>query len=146
MSASILRNLVSSVFKTPAHKIILSGELAPDEKWHHKTGVVYVTEEEYIKVWGFNSQNGFENITNQVVGTTHYYNGNHNSTYSPAPCTLAEASVDKNYIFFVVLNEGVYRDGEEYCFYTLYKAPNFAAHWAAIEEADIKRWEEWVKA
>lgn len=145
MSASILRNLVSSVFKTPAHKIILSGEIQPDKTWHHKTGVSYVTEEEYIRVWGFAPQTGFEEITIKVVGTTHYYNGNHDYIHTPAPYNLAEASVDKNYIFFVVLNEGRYEDGEEY-YYTLYKAPDFAAHWAAIEEADVKRWEEWVKA
>jgi hypothetical protein len=149
MSASILRNIVSSVFGVKPQNVILSGTIEPETTWHFDSGVSYVKGHDDAKVYGFSAKRGFEELTEKVVGYTHYYNGNHDHDQDTtcAKMNLAEASKEKDYIFYVVNTFGASSfDGEEYNDFTLYKAPDFAAHWAAIEKEDAKRWEEWLNA
>ena len=50
--------------------------------------------------------------------------------------------------FFVVKYAGKNygEEAERYEGVTLYKGPDFSAHWEAVEAADVKRWADWLNA
>lgn len=139
-SANILKNIISSAFNLDAQKIILSGEMSPQETFHIATNVAHLKGWEKIKVWGFNPKIGFEEITKKVVSETRYSMGNYEKTHYPA-MNIGQASKGKGYIFFLVREYGQSDfDQREYSHYTLYKAPD----WSGIDQEYVQSWVEWL--
>ena len=54
--------------------------------------------------------------------------------------------VESQFQFIVVQYDGKeYGDnGERYDGVKIYKSPDFKSHWAALEAADLERWEKWL--
>lgn len=148
MSAQILRNLVASVFNIKATSVILSGEIAPDKSWQnsYKDGSCGSDEQNY-KIWGFNPQKGFVELT-ECVGYRSSSNYAHSNSYDKEGKQLAEITNVEDYIFFLVNSNGytAWSGSEHYDWntWTLYKAPNFQSYWTAVEAADVQRWESWL--
>ena len=144
MSASILRNLVASVFNVKATSVVLSGEISPHWKGHYTSGVSYMdyTIDGIVKIWGFDPKKGFKEIEG-VIKHTQMFNGNHDSHFFDAEALHTKVSGSE--VFFVTEH---FTDtiGSEGSSYTLYKAPDFKSHWAAIKATDVARWEEWLNA
>lgn len=149
MSASILRNLVSSVYNVKATEVILSGELPETfvlcSNYSH--GCMFTKEYGY-NVSAFHPERGFFPIKGTGVGCSQNANGtwNDESIISFQDC----AEQGKDAIFFLVYEHDYYSavgsETRRDITWTLYKAPNFAQYWAKIEEADVQRWEEWLSA
>ena len=140
ISASILREIVSSTFNYPATKVILSGYISPEWIGKSSTNVAYTDvrdDVDYLYSW--NAIDGFKPVNN-CYECYHYYNGNHNVTVTDG-LPLHEC-VDGTEVFFVLVHKL-----DDYIDYvTVFKAPNFAQKWAEIEEADTLRWLEWVNS
>lgn len=133
MSASILRNLVSSVFNINPRFVKLSGEIKPDHAFADTYRTDYSNDYNKDEVWGFNPQTGFIKLINKGEGGVLEFVPN----------------VANNYIFFVVHNEGERWQNtwdmiDSWDTWTIYKAPNFAAYFAAIEQSDLIRWANWL--
>ena len=149
MSASILRNLVNAVFGVKATEVVLSGVISPDSKWYAgKTGGGMWDNERDVRVWGFNPQSGFHHIT-ECVGDE-IQSGNDAPVYFENAIPLAECEGVDKFIFFVVNIKNSYSDSngrnEDENSWTLYKAPDFGAYLASVEEQDLERWQSWVEA
>jgi hypothetical protein len=138
MSASILRNIVSSTFKYPANKIILSGYISPEWIGKSSTNVAYKDVRDDVEyLWSWNSIDGFKPVDN-CYNCSHYYNSNHNVTVTDGR-PLHEC-VDSTEVFFVLVHKL-----DDYIDYiSVFKAPNFAQKWAEIEAEDVQRWENWI--
>ncbi len=147
MSASILRNLVSSVFGVEAKKVILSGEMPTN--WYveacHSHGSLYTHCDE-VAVWGFNPKTGFIPVSGALDGYSRNDNG---SGQSETLITFGDCAEVEGATFFLVKEDNYYRsNGEtrESETYTLFKAPDFGAYMASVEAADLERWSNWISA
>lgn len=145
MSASILRNLVSSVFNVKATEVRLSGEISPDWTGYagRTRGGMWDAEED-CAIWGFNPKSGFTLLN--IVGDLEqgYQDG---PVYEEGAIPLFEVEGISDYIFFVVNHKGYYSDNqrsEEYNNWTLFKAPNFKEYIYKVQKEDIARWEQWI--
>ena len=145
MSASILRNLVSSVFGIPATSVILSGEINPNWTAYAGStrGGMWDSEEDNA-IWGFCPQTGFKllNIIGDLV-----QDEPDSPVYERNAIHLFEVDDVEDFIFFVVHNKFSYSDNQrldESDSWTLYKAPDFQSYIASVEEADIERWQSWI--
>jgi len=147
MSASILRNIVASVFNIKATNIILSGEVEPSMVWQdtYCDGSMGSDGKNY-QVFGFNPKSGFEQLN--IVGTYQRSNYAHSGIIDEDGISLCNVENVTNYVFFLVIEEGHNRwsgsTQESWKHYTLYKAPDFKSHWAKIEANDLARWEQWL--
>jgi len=140
MSASILREIVSSTFNYPATKVSLSGYISPEWVGGFSTNIAYMKVRDDVEtLYSWNPIDGFKEVQGCYSGS-HFYNGNHDrdiTTGSP----LHEC-VDGTEVFFVLVHKlDDYIDSV-----TVFKAPNFAQKWAEIEEADTLRWLEWINS
>ena len=147
MSASILRNLVEVVFPQVSSKnVILSGEISPTATFSGNTCWCPQTTQQEYSIFGFNPKLGFVMLEGLVSNSANRTDGT--CDYTPG-CELGEVEGVEKFVFFLV-NDYVrtYDDDDEesHHSWTIYKAPNFAAHWAAITEADVRKWEEWLNA
>jgi len=142
MSATILRNLVSSVFNIKATKVVLSGEISHKYSIHNHVGQAYMDYEDFTQLFGFNPKDGFKELTNEFATVTSYSNGNHHQDTVDG-CPLLEVDGIEQYLFFVEISERIgisaYRD------ITLFGAADFKTKIASIEAADLARWEQWLK-
>jgi hypothetical protein len=143
MSASILRNIVSSVFNIKPTSVILSDEIAPDKKWESNSCWSSQTTCKSYEVWGFKPQNGFVSLSEEIVG--HYYNHSDGSASIKKATKLCDLQGVEEYLFFLMHEDiRAYDENKNEDNWVLYKAPNFKEHWAKIETKDIKRWEKWL--
>jgi len=138
MSASILRNIVSSVLKVDSRNIQLSGEISTDMKCPNWSGNQWDSRYKYTQIWGFSPDKGL--IELPVKGE------------EPSFGYIASKFPEeyKECIFFVVKKWGCTQmqcpeDYDYYEDYIIFKAPNFQQYFASIEEAEIVRWEQWIK-
>jgi hypothetical protein len=139
MSASILRNIVSSTFNYPATQVILSGYISPEWVGKSVTNVAYTdTRDDVEYLYSWTAKDGFKPVNN-CYDCVHFYNGNHDK-HEIKGKPLHEC-VTSDELFFVLI-----RKKDNYTEYvTVFKAPNFAQKWAEIEAADVERWNEWLK-
>ena len=138
MSASILRNIVSSTFKYSANKIILSGEINPEWVGQSSTNVAYTDVRDDVDyLWSWTAKDGFKPVDN-CYECRHYYNGNHDVTVTHGLPLHECATGDE--IFFVLVHKL-----DDYIDYiSVFKAPDFQKKWAEIEAEDVQRWNEWI--
>lgn len=149
MSASILRNLVSTVYKVKAKNVKLSGQMPTN--WETSEVSTYggmYSDEEWVNAWGFHPQKGFIKIEKILMmeNAKSNANGTWENSYGYTAEYIAKECPDA--LFFIV-NEGHrYKDstgrsssGDNW---TLYKSPDFSEIWAEAEAKDVQRWEEWV--
>lgn len=159
MSATILRNIVGSIFPVKSQNVILSGEINPEHVFQLDRGHSWWTgaSEQVDCAWGFDPKTGFKSITgmSQYKDITEFYdhildreysysdNGNCEHESGDKLCDLP--GVEK-FIFFLVNSQGkgYGEQAEYYNTWTLYKAPNFAQKWAEIETENVQRWEELI--
>jgi hypothetical protein len=145
MSASILRNLVSSVFNVKATEVVLSGEISPYwTGYAGKTRGGMWNASDNTAIWGFCPRSGF--VLLDIIGDL-VQSDQDAPVYQENAIPLCDVQNVSDYIFFVVHQQGSYSDNqrsEEYNSWTLYKAPNFRAYMESLENADIARWESWV--
>ncbi len=145
MSATILRSIVSSVFKVNAASVILSGEIAPNWKGYNTTGISHCdhTETGVFGIWGFHPKTGFTKIDG-VISNTHMYHGNHSHDVTDCNSLDTVKGVEE-FIFFVIFS-GDDSDLPYSMVYSIYKAPNFKEYFQKVEESDIQRWSTWIQA
>lgn len=146
-AAHILRTLVTTIFNVAPHKIILSGEIAPDKEWqdNFSNGSLYDTDYT-VKVWGFSPKTGFIELKD-ISG--HYENNANGSRVDRPGIPLNEhPQVKENeFVFFYVEERGGYEDNnrkEDWSKDSIFKAPDFKTYWEKIEKEDIARWENWL--
>lgn len=160
MSAKILREIVSRVFDVKASRIKLSGEISPEFIPQYDRGHSWWSgaSSQEDTVFGFDPKIGFRivaggynaeknfgvHFADNTISREYQYSDN-GSVQHEAGQKLAELPDADHYILFLVHSEGYGDEAEWYSEWTLYKAPNFAAHWAEIDAADVQRWEEWLK-
>lgn len=154
MAASVLRNIISSVFNINPREVKFGEEISPNriftEDCGHSWASTAQCPEEYDTVYAY-TKNGFVQIAgihNQRVKMSHYtlqrqykYSQNGELTeregeplYNHPDCS--------EFIFLLVQN--LYISSNTTMSWTLYKAPNFKEHWDKIEEADIERWNKFL--
>lgn len=138
MSASILRNLVASVFGVNAKKVHLSGEISPEESFISYTGHSWAHGWNVYKVWGFDPHTGFVQLN-----VPSYFSDN-GTSIGDDPMTIAEMAKNNEFIFFIVNHDHEDQNYQGDNSWTLYKAPDFREYWKKIEEEDIARWEQWL--
>ncbi len=148
MSASVLRNIVSSVLGVKATQVKLSGQMSIDyvEGDCSTSGSLY-DDNNVVLCWAFNPKQGLISVpTIKTGGGSSNANGTWEQDYGVTAEYLATNYPEA--LFFVIRHYGSYSDcngrDEEYDNITLYKAPNFKEYWAKIEEQDIQRWEKWL--
>lgn len=145
MSASILRELVSRVFKIDSLNVILSGEIRPD--WEGHSGFSYGSmweKKEEVSIWGFNPHRGFCRLN--IVGEISQQ-GADAPVYRDGEIPLLKVKEIEEYLFFVVNEKEYYSDNqrsENSDLWTLYKAPNFKEYLQKIEAIDIQKWKSWL--
>lgn len=150
MSASILRNLVSSIFNVDAKEVILSGQMPTTWKTEavSTSGNLY-SSNEWNTVWGFCPKTGFQKIEEMLM--TRQAKSNANGTWENSYGYTAEYLMKKCdcALFFLVNSGHSYNDcngrDEESDNWTIYKAPDFSRIWEKVEQKDVQRWEEWIK-
>lgn len=146
MSAQILRTLVSEVFNMPPSQVILSGVMPQNFQLEedHSSGSMYTCDVNH-EVYAFEPAKGFIKVPGDTSGASSNANGSWNVEKKT---TFAHCSNYTSSLFFVVIEdykvhqEDVYTEKRN-C--TFYKAPDFHAMFAAIEQADIDRWEQWLQ-
>jgi hypothetical protein len=144
MAASVLRNIVEGIFPVSAKKVVLSGEISPTATFHGNSCWSSQTTQQQYAVWGFNPKLGFKKLEGFVSHSANRTDGT--IQFTPG-CKLGEVENVGQYIFFLVYNNvSAYNAYESESTWSIYKAPDFAAHWAAVTEEDVKRWEEWLNA
>ena len=138
MSASILRNIVSSTFNYPANKIILSGYISPEWIGEFSTNVAYTdVRDDVEELYSWTAKDGFKPIEGCYTGS-HFYNGNHDRDVTTGK--PLHDCVDGTEVFFVLVHKL-----DDYIDYiSVFKAPNFAQKWAEVEAEDLRRWENWI--
>jgi hypothetical protein len=139
-SASILRQIVASVFGIKTTSVVLSGEISPDRKLVSFSGHSWARMKDVINLWGFSPQRGFISVA------VPSYWSNNGETVGDEPMELHELIKEEDDFVFFLLHEDVeehnHQDWESW---TLYKAPDFREHWAKVQEKDIARWEAWLE-
>jgi len=160
MSASILRNIVGSVFPVSTKNVILSGEISPEFIPQNECGHSWWNgaSEQYDCVWGFNPKTGFKRITETeedletiaspsewMINRAYHYSHNGDSEFEAGEMLLDHPEANE-FVFFLVNSRGrnYGEQGETFDTWTLYKAPDFKKKWAEIEEEDVKRWNDWI--
>ena len=148
MSAEILRNIVSSVLNVKATQVKLSGQMSINfvEGDCSTHGNLY-SNNNNVLCWAFDPKQGLIPVKTIKTGGS---SSNANGTWEQDYGVTAEY-LNTNYpnaLFFVIRHYGSYSDcngrDEEYDNITLYKSPDFTAHYATIEEQDIVRWKQWL--
>ena len=148
MSASILRNLVASIFNVKATQVKLSGELPENFVLSecNSTGSLFDCNQK-VAVWAFESKTGFVKVKGANSYRSQNADGSWNNEYGVAYSDCANHS---EAIFFLVHNkEWGWQEGRANWnteSWTLYKAPDFKSHLEKIEQSDVQRWEEWLNA
>lgn len=150
MSASILRELVASIFKIKATSVILSGVISPYyiQSENNSSGGMWSENSSNI-LWGFNSQKGF--ICLSEYSKKFFNDGHDGPLHSEGGIKLIDIPEVDSYIFFVEVKEEGYScpSNNEDRFgvsYTLFKSANFADYRDKINNQDIVRWEQWINA
>ena len=138
MSASILRNIVSSTFGVKANHVRLSGEIPADWIGSFSTNVAYMdVRDDVEELYSWTPETGFKLVEGCYTGS-HFYNGNHDRDVTIG--NPLHECVDGTEVFFVLVHKL-----DNYIDYvTVFKAPNFAQKWAEIETEDTVRWEQWI--
>lgn len=144
MSASILRNLVSSIFGVNPAKVILSGELPKNffVQSNKSSGNLYDTNDE-ANLYAFNSTRGFILIEGHNVNSQNA-NGSWNQEIG---FSFEDCAIHEDALFFISKEKKCgSSNGEtwDYIKYTLYKAPNFKEFFDKINQEDLARWEQWL--
>lgn len=146
MSAQILRTLVSEMFKMSPSQVILSGVMPQNFQLEedHSSGNLYTCDVNH-EVYAFEPAKGFIEVPGDMSGTSSNANGTWNNEKKT---TFGHCSKYTSAIFFIVVEDYKVRQEDMYtekrnC--TLYKAPDFHAMFAAIEQADLDRWEQWLQ-
>lgn len=142
MAAQTLRNIFSGAFNVPARKIHLASEpISPEWVGELSEGMSYsdASYEGDLAIWSFNPKDGIKEVFG-CIASTWYYNGNHDQDYTPG--SPLHECVNGGEMFFIIKSGSDASDGGEY--YTLYKSPDFAEHWAKLEAEDVERWAQWL--
>ena len=145
LSASILRNVISSVFNVESSKVVLSGILPEnyDKVEDNSSGNLYSSNES-LKLYAYHPTSGFV----EVKGDNSGYSRNADGTFNPEyRITFAECQMYKDAQFFVELfhKEGWQQGLADWndTIVTLYGAPD----WVAIDKInlvkDLQRWVNW---
>lgn len=144
-AASILRTLVAKHTDFKPEQIQLSGEIPVD--YNLNKGTAYNSSagsscNTYL-LWGFHPEQGFVQIE-----TRHSWSNGSGERCNYEPEYLYNIENVDKYIFFVEtneFNEGSWKGSETEYSCIVYKASNFEAKRKQISEADIQRWENWIK-
>ena len=161
IAVSVLRNIVSSIFKIRAQEVHLSNDImSPDyiacndrgHSWWSGASDCMQT------LYGFSPELGFIRLTDGYTDIVtkvsdrllardyaYSYNGEQSNEQGEPLYLHPQAS---EFVFFLVrTNSKEYGDnGNREIYFTLYKAPNFAEHLTKLEEVDVARWEQWINA
>ena len=145
MSASILRNVVASVFRIRPESVVLSGEIDPTRSFTGHDCWSSQSNTYSFKLWGFSPVRGFVSL-NQDGGCSR--NSTSGENYGDEGTQLMYIPGVGEFVFFLVNEDFTSGNGRDYNSYTwtLYKAPDFQKKWAEIEEADTLRWVEWINS
>ena len=143
MSASIVRNIVSSVFNIRPESVILSGEIDPTRSFTGHGCWSDRSDTYCYNVWGFSPVKGFVDL-DEYVGF--YYNNTSGEAEGQCGTPLMHIPGVEEFVFFLVNEDFTSGNGRDYDSFTwtLYKAPNFAQKWAEIETQDVERWNNWI--
>ena len=151
MKVEILREIVSRVFRVRAQDVRLAKEgLEPQDHFEgsYHDGSCGCSKES-VQLHGFSPATGFVNLTAHV-GNEWSSNYAHSQSVNNPGTPLCDIPGIEKYIFLIVTRIGSDDwSGREYSSWdtvTVYKLPDFAQHWAAVEAADIARWRQWVEA
>lgn len=148
-AASILRALVAKKFGINPSSIILSGTIAPDRIIEENRGHSWWSgaEECMEEAWGFHPELGFVSLIegeNALAREYSYYNNG--EAFKSEGSFVSSHKMAGEFIFFVFHSVGKEygENGNHFDSWTLYKGfePKMLA---SLEEADIARWEQWVK-
>lgn len=150
VSASLVRNLVSTIFNVNPTKVILSDrEIDPNYQSIYSTlsGGMW-SSNEITTLWGFSPQTGFKEIKEVQYSEWNTPDGMPQNDRENT-LKLHEVPGIKKYIFFLEKKEchnSIPSNGvnENSITWTLYKAPNFSEFWAKIEHEDLERWSNWL--
>lgn len=148
-AAQILRTLVAQTFNIDPKTVYLSGNIALD--YDLNKGNSYSSSAgsrfDLYKLWGFSSERGFEQIK-----TYNSWSTGSGERCELEPETLASYLESKNqqedYTFFVEFSEenaGSWNGAETTEQWVLYSTPDFKAYIQSLNDADIQRWENWIK-
>jgi hypothetical protein len=146
MSASIMRSIVSSVFKVNPRKVVLAGEISPEFVPQNNCGHSWWSgaEELHHSIWGFDPQKGI----NELKITREYQFFDNGESIHTKGEKLSEylERTEEEYLFFIVKEWGKpYGDNQEkYEIWTLYKSPEFKKYFQSLNSEDISRWEAWI--
>ena len=145
LSASILRNIVASVFAMDPKSVILSGILPEnyDNVEDNSRGNLYASKED-LKVYAFTVEKGLIEVFGTSEGYSQNADGSYNNEYR---ITFADCSKHKDAQFFVEFfhKEGWQQGSADWnkTTITIYGAPD----WDAIEKIslvrDLQRWVKW---
>jgi hypothetical protein len=143
MSATVLRNVVASVFKIRPESVILSGEIEPTRSFTGHGCWSDRSDTYSYNLWGFSPVKGFIDL-NEYVGF--YYNNTSGEAKGQCGTPLMHIPGVEEFVFFLVNENFDSGNGDDYDSFTwtLFKAPDFKKKWAEIEEKDIERWISWL--
>lgn len=147
MSAQILRSFVLECFNVSPREVILSGVMPEtfNLEENHSSGSMYCCDVNH-EVYAFEPTTGFVEVSSDMSARSSNGNGSWNNEKRTTFEHMYEYS---SALFFVVLeNNRVRQEGSQDVDerkVTLYKAPNFKAIFASIEEADVNRWASWLQ-
>lgn len=149
MSAEILRNIVSSVFKVKPQSVRLSGMLPEDfyMEENNASGSAFRYNSEF-SLFGFDPKKGFVELSPNSKGSSQNGNGTWNTERAWDIKTFLPSEVEDFVFFLLYQKESGWRErGQswDHEIVTLYKAPDFHKRWKGLEEADIARWEAWIE-
>ena len=161
MTAGVMRNLVSSIFKFRPEFIELKGEISPDFIPVEDRGHSWWSgaAEQYDSIWGFSPETGFIRIaggsrtegwtkdSSTMLSREYSYSNNGDVTHEEG-CAIKYHPQADEFLFFIIHSYGKeYGDtGEDFETLSVYKAPNFKEHFDKIEKEDIVRWEQWLNS
>ena len=150
IAASILRNVVSGVFKISPREIYLMEEtIDPDFQGCDSTlsGGMW-DDESTDTIWGFSPETGFQLIPEVIYSEWNSQDGPSCDDRDQHIKLHQVDGVDK-YVFFLTRNVSEYScpsngQHDKGTSWRLYKSPNFQSYWDKIGSDDLNRWEQWL--
>ena len=138
-AAKILRNYIGSSFCIDPKKVILSGVISPDFDVNQSTEYTSSAGSscKIIDVWALVPGDYFIKIRRDISWST-----GSGEKYD-APILPLHEVAPKDAICFVVkevVNDGTWNNS----YWTVYQTRDFQTRIAALEAADVQRWEVWA--
>jgi hypothetical protein len=150
IAVSILRNIVTSVFKVSPREVQLM-EHSIDPEYQGCDSYLYGgmwDDKSTDTLYGFSPETGFVTIPEVIFSQWNSQDGPSQDDKDQHLKLYEVNGVDK-YVFFLVYNESEYdcpsnSQHNKVSTWKLYKSPNFQSYWDKIEKEDLTRWEQWL--